>query len=416
MSFSAIDLGASSSRYVSDSGRISVLPNNMVILPNMEQSLITPDSDDIESCLEVQITRHEPDKMGYFPVNVLMGIMAEKHRNMDERPSVNTHKHLQRINYISVIVATALNKLKFELSENLDLFIATPPIEVHVANEVFNEILVGTYKVYFPKYMGGTTVQFTIDSVKCYEESYMASASFFFNMNGTPKETSRKYLTGRVLSLDIGASTTDLSIIENGKYLDKSGQTYRIGGNVARDNLTDLICQRYAIDLPIPDAEKTMAEGRLQQGNTYVDVSDLVNIAKSDLAKQLIQYMETYFKRINVPIQMINAVVVSGGGSLQSQYATDDGEVIKTSEPMSYYVTEELQKWSQGTEVVSYGDEARFANVKGLFIRAKVLEMKKAQAVKAQQEQIKVIQPQGQIPQAIQQTAQQATQQTTQQV
>ena len=206
----------------------------------------------------------------------------------------------------------------------------------------------------------------------------MASTSFFFNLNGTPKEATKKHLTGTVLSLDIGASTTDLAIIKNGRYLDKSGQTYRIGGNVARDNLTDLICQRYAIDLPIEDAEKTMAEGRLQLGNTYDDVKDLVDIAKADLAKQLTNYMQTYFKRVNVPIQMINAIIVSGGGSMQSQYANNEGEIVKTSEPMSYYVTQELLSWSSGTEVVEYGEDARFANIKGLFIRAKFESMKKA--------------------------------------
>jgi hypothetical protein len=217
--------------------------------------------------------------------------------------------------------------------------------------------------------MGGTVVTFRINSVACYEESFMASTSFFFNMNGTPKESGKKFLTGTVLSLDIGASTTDLAIIKNGRYLDKSGQTYRIGGNVARDNLTDLVNGRYAMDLPIGDAEKTMAEGRLQQGNTYDDVSDLVNIAKADLAKQLTQYMQTYFKRVNIPIQTINAIIVSGGGSMQSQYANADGEIVKTTEPMSYFVTKELTEWSRGTEVVEYG----------LFIRAKVDSLKKAQ-------------------------------------
>ena len=379
MNFVAADLGASSTRYCSDNGIISVSPNNMVFLPTMDVSLIQPDANDIESSLEVQIVKHETDNLGYFPANVLMGIMAEKHRNLDERPSVNSHKHVQRINYISAIVAAALSKIKFDLSDTLDLYLATPPIEVHDAEVAFRQGLKGTYTVTFPKYMGGTVVNFKVDDVYCYEESFMASTSFFFNLNGTPKDSNKKYLSGTVLSLDIGASTTDLAIIKNGRYLDKSGQTYRIGGNVARDNLTDLICQKYAIDLPIEDAEKTMAEGRLQLGNTYDDVRDLVDIAKADLAKQLTNYMQTYFKRVSVPIQMINAIVVSGGGSMQSQYANNDGEIVKTSEPMSYYVTKELVNWSSGTEVVEYGEEARFANVKGLFIRAKFNSIKKNQ-------------------------------------
>ena len=55
MSFVAIDLGASSSRYAVESGQISVMPNNMVFLNEGTTSLINPDAADIESCLEVRI-------------------------------------------------------------------------------------------------------------------------------------------------------------------------------------------------------------------------------------------------------------------------------------------------------------------------------------------------------------------------
>jgi hypothetical protein len=91
--------------------------------------------------------------------------------------------------------------------------------------------------------------------------------------------------------------------------------------------------------------------------------------------------MQTYFGKIEVPITTVNAIVVSGGGSMQSQYVNADGEVVKTSEPMSYYVTQELKKWSKGTVVVEYGGEARFANVKGLFIKAQLDKSRKNSAV-----------------------------------
>ena len=383
MSFVAIDLGASGSRYVSESGQISVLPNNTVFLQSNEQSLINPDANDIESCLEVQITKNSGAACEYFPANVLVGIMAEKHNGVNERPSVNMHKHVQRINYVSAIIASAISRMKFELTEDIELYLAVPPIEIHQARSVFKENLLGTYTVTFPKYMGGTVVKLNVTDVKCYEESYMASTSFFFNMSGIPKETSKKYLTGTVLSLDIGASTTDLAIIKNGRYLDKSGQTYKTGGNEARDFLMNEVCARYAMDMAIEDAEKSMAEGRLQQGNTYVDISDIVAQSKSALAKKLTIHMQTYFKRVGIDIKTINAIVVSGGGSMQSQYVNNDGEVIKTSEPMSAFVTAELQLWSPGTEVVPYGEDARFGNVKGLFIRAKTDAVRKTTQAQA---------------------------------
>lgn len=384
MSFVAVDLGASSSRHVSDSGQITVTPNYMAFLPDENPSRIQPDASDVASCLEVNIVKDSGSQCDYFPANVMIGIMADRFTNLHDRPSVNTRKCLQRINYVDAIVTAAINKLTQDISDDLSLYIAVPPIEITTAREMFAKQLIGGYTVTFPKYMGGTSVKFNVVDVQCYEESYMASTSFFFNMNGVPKEQNKKYLTGKVLSLDIGASTSDLAIIENGRYLDRSGRTYRIGGNEARDFLTNMISANFDIDLSIADAERTMAEGRLQQGNTYMDCSTYVIQAKQALAKKLINHMQTYFKSLEIDISSINAIVVSGGGSMQSQYINDDGEVVKTSEPMSYFVTNELISWSKGTEVVTYGDDARFANVKGLFIRAKMDELSKTASVPKQ--------------------------------
>ena len=82
MDFVAVDLGASGSRYVTDCGQISVLSNNMVVLPNNELSSITPDATDIESCLEVQIVKETGAECNHFPANVLIGIRVNmKHIN-----------------------------------------------------------------------------------------------------------------------------------------------------------------------------------------------------------------------------------------------------------------------------------------------------------------------------------------------
>ena len=377
MSFVAVDLGASSSRYVSDSGQIAILPNNMVFMENNEDSRINPDAEDIESCLDITITKTEGPECEHFPTSVLAGIMADRFTSVHTVPLVGIKKYKQKINYVSAILNAAVSRIKYGLPEEVDLYLAVPPMEIHEAREAFGSQLPGKYTVTFPKYMGGTEVKLNIVSVQCYEESFMASTSFFFNMSGVPKEQNKKYLTGTVLSLDIGASTTDLSIIQNGRYLDKSGRTYRVGGNEARETLVYDICSKYDIDLSPEVAEKVMSEGRLQIGNNYVDVSSLVAKAKVELAKKLMTHLPLYFKAIQIDMSTINAIIVSGGGSMQSQYVNNDGEVIKTSEPMSFYVTQELLNFSSGTEVVAYGSDARLANVKGLFIKAKIDSIRK---------------------------------------
>lgn len=383
MSFVDADLGASGTRYVTEAGKINHLPNNYVFLDNNEMTRLDPNDEEIENNLEFTVTKTSGSELDYFPCTAVMGRMAERYSSTNTRPSVMTHKHMQKINYISAVMAVAVSKIKFSIEDNVTLVLAVPPIEITPAREAFRR-LVGEYSVTFPKYMGGTTVKFNIEDVECYEESVMAIASFFFNMNGTPREENKDLMVGNILSLDIGASTSDIAIIRNGKYIDMSGRTYKTGGNVARSSFIDAVKSQEGYELPIDAAEVAIADGRIQQGNSYKDVGGLVTRAKKRLASKLMSDMQTYFSETDTPVQTIRAVIVSGGGSMQGQYVNADGELVKTSEPMSKFVTDELKQICSGVEAIPYGEDARLANIKGLFIRTKVAMAKKARAVQAQ--------------------------------
>lgn len=388
MNFVAADLGASGTRYVTDHGKIQVLPNNMTILPTGNHTQLELNSEDIESALELTIEKltPTPGDVDYakFPVTVLAGKMAERHSVSYITPDINTFKHRQQINYISAIMSAAVSKIKFGLDDQLLLVLDVPPGELTKAKEMFKSHLVGKYKVTFHKYMGGVTVEFEIVDVAVFAESVMAMASFFFNMNGVPRVENRDYMVGRVLSLDIGASTSDVAVIENGKFLDKTGRTIKTGGNVARGSFINYITSEEGYELPEADAEVAIAEGRIPYGSDYKEVGEIVEQAKKDLANQLIRPLSTYFNQVGIPIQTIKAIIVSGGGSMAGQYINASGEIVKTSEPLSKHVTESIQSICEGVKAVPYGEDARFANVKGLFIRAKVLMAKLASAAQVQ--------------------------------
>lgn len=381
MNFVASDLGASSTRYTTENGKIQILPNNFVMREYGTVTKLEQNVEDIESNLEVTIDK-EGGATPYFPATFLVGKMAERFSSNFVTPDINKHKHQQKVNYLSTVLSVAVAKLKFGLGDEIISFLAVPPVEINSAKDILKENLVGKYTVTFHKYNGGTTVEFSIVDVMAYEESVLAMASFFFNMNGTPKEEHKDFMRGKVLSLDIGASTSDVAVVENGRYIDRSGRTIKTGGNVARASFIDFITEQEGYNLPEADAEKAIAEGRITEGNGYKDVSNLVNKAKRELAYQLTTPLTKYFGQIQIPIQQIRAIIVSGGGSMVGQYTNDDGEVVITSEPLSKYVTEALQDICPSVVTVSYGDDARFANIKGLFIRAKIT-MAKIMASKA---------------------------------
>lgn len=379
------DLGASGTRYVSNNGYLNMMANNMVFMGLDEHSDLEPNSEAIEEALDVTIESNSACTV--FPCHVLIGKMAERYSPTNERPSVLQNKHLQRVNYVSAIVAVALSKLKNQnMGENIQLYIALPPGEVRVAKDIVRNNLLGQYKVTFNKF-GGAQVVFNITDVSVYEESFMAMLSYFFEKDGTLSEKAKKYARGITLSMDIGASTTDLAVIKDMKYIEHSGQTYRTGGNVARDILGDYIRETYGYDAPVESLELAMAEGRIQFGATYKDCSKAVDNAKKVLASQIVEMIQGYFRKINIPLNLIMGIIVSGGGSMQSQYIDEDGNEVVTSQPISTFITEELNKICSGVAVEHISNQPRLANIYGLFIRANVdIRKKERQAALAAQQ------------------------------
>lgn len=369
MDFAAIDLGASSTRYTSNSGKIEILANNMAIIEEDTRVDQEPYSSDIEGALDVTI--ESTSKSEYFPVRVLIGQMAERFSSTNQKPSGMSNKYTQQINYISTVMAVALSKFKQGLGEHIQVYLALPPVEVKSAKDIVKKNLVGTYTITFHK-MNNMQIKFTIDDVGMWEESFMALLAYFFDMNGAIKDSAKRFATGNILSMDIGASTTDLAVVQNMKYLEKSGQTYKTGGNVARDLLIDHLREKYGFDATIAMAELAMAEGRVQMGDACEDCARAVNEAKKTFAAQIVEQIQGYFRKVNIPIQTIRAIIVSGGGSMTGQYIDDEGKTVVTSEAISYFITEELNKVCNGVVVEQFSSNPRLANISGLFVRANI--------------------------------------------
>lgn len=369
MKFLALDLGASDTRYCSNDGEVYHLPNNMVFIPKDADIDLEPYTYNIEDALDVTIFSNTEGP--YFPVRALLGTLASRYTSTTIKPSVMMNKHEQQINYVSAITAAAVDSLK---GKNIDggirLYLALPPIEVYTAKEKIKQNLIGRYKIIFNKL--AKAIEIEITDVSCYEESFMAILSYFFDTTGKLRENAKKFKVGNILSLDIGASTTDLIVVKDLKILERSGQTYKIGGNIAREYLKDDLRALYGFDVPDELADAAMVEGRIQLGNQYEDISQYVQTAKQKFAAQVVEQMQSYFRKINIPIQSIRAIVVSGGGSMRSEYQDEDGGKVITSEPMSFYITKELSKICPGIEVEPHVVNPRLANIYGLFIRANI--------------------------------------------
>lgn len=366
--FVGVDVGASGTRYVNEEMVVHAIQNNTVFLGESDLVRIQPYSDEILSGLLVEITK---DGKGEFKrVRALIGDMANRYSTNTQTPTCMKNKLDQRVNFTSIITSIALSMLQYgKTYDKIELYLALPPIEAQNGLERANEEFIGKYVVELPKF--DHKFEFDIVSVKIYEESFLAMLSYFFELDGKrvkPKATSKEFGNGRVLSLDAGDATTDLAVVENLRYIEKSGQTYKKGGNIACESLINQVRAIYGFDMPMDQARRVLSEGRMEFGNGYKDVSTIVEKAKKEYARAIVNQIQNYFYSIDMPIQTIRAIVVSGGGSMQSQYS-ENGTIVVTTPSMSEYITDELRDVCDTIDVRQIDGNPRYANIQGLLVR-----------------------------------------------
>lgn len=366
MDFVAIDIGASNTRYLSIDSKINFLSNKMSFA-GMDDQL---DNEWIDEKLEnnLDVSVYKDGDSAYFPARALIGGMASRFMTSFERPISDIPKSSQKVNYMSIITSIALSKLNNSaIGDTVNLFVALPPDEVRSADTraEFIDNIIGNYTVKFNKYGSeATTVQFKINNVKCVEESRLALLQFLFDEDYP--ERLQKFGGCDILSIDIGASTTDLVIFKQGKFYNNTGKTCYIGCNSAVELIRARVKSKYKVNLTPEGAEQCIMTGRIKSGNTYIEATDVVDLAKKDIAGRLKEEMDTYFTVIGTPLDSLNYIIVSGGGSMESSYIDDNGSKKQTSAPMSKYITEALKEKCENVDIIHYGDEPRLANIYGL--------------------------------------------------
>lgn len=327
--------------------------------------------------LDVTILREEGENQ-YLSAQqrVLVGTLAERYGTTSRQTGMMP-KFRQRINYINSLVATAYelilmpNMCRPEEVIDTTVFLALPPIECKGNEKIFQENLKGTYTVRFNRI--NREVKFRISDVKCNAECLLSLMYFFFDTNGSLREETQKYRSGNVLGIDIGASTTDLSVMVGGKYLEKSGSTIQIGGNQIRDYVMNEIQLQFGYMPSTEEADYVIRTGYLKSGAKEIDFSNVLFQAKREFSVQLIDRLNGYFKQIGMSPASFMCFVVGGGGSLPSYIGTGATQQA-TTPAMSEIITDEMKRQCPNVDIMQVPGNPRHANIGGLSVYATIWE------------------------------------------
>lgn len=368
------DQGASSTRFSVNNSKVYKNPNNFIEVDIESDIRNTPYTQEFVDNMDLTISKD--GESDFFPVRILGGTLAERYSSSSAKPSMLSSKSRQPVNYYSVISSVVNSILLSEDAEDckspvdVACYMCLPPVEITGNNENEDYVksqLAGKYTVRLNKM--DREIEFNIKEVNVYAESVLAVVAFLFNQDATQRTEMAKYNKGYILGFDLGASTADLVLIKDRRFIEHSGYTCKLGGNIIDDLMRSEIRRKFGTEVSNDDIIEAVRTGRLAYGSSYKDVSAELQKCKKQYASMLFEKVETYFASNNIGLQSIKAVFMSGGGSMQSSYMDESGKEIITSPSVGEYIDEMLKKVCDSVDMVlSPSVNPRECNIVGLIL------------------------------------------------
>lgn len=369
------DQGASSTRFSFNNSKVYENPNTFNVVDESADIRLVPSSSDFVDNIDLTITKD--GESDFFPVRILGGSLAFRYSSASIKPSMLDNKSKQAVNYYSIITAIASSMtMSGESYTDINCYICLPPVEITGNNENEDYVtsqLKGEYVVKLNKL--NKEIKFNIKDVYIFPESVMAVTAFLFNTDGTQRVDMAKYNNGYILSFDLGASTADLALIKDRKFVEHTGHTYKLGGNIIDEFMRNEIRRKFGNEVTSDDIKEVVRTGKLPYGSTYKDMSAELKKSKQEFAKMLFERMETYFSAVGVSLQSIKAVFISGGGSMSSSYLDDNGNVVVTSPSVSEYIKDIMNSVCDSVDMVSAPIEnPRECNIVGTILHMNMIK------------------------------------------
>lgn len=238
------------------------------------------------------------------------------------------------------ILAQAWGVKPEELDINLDLVVLMPALDCDEdgikAMEAELRKITTVVDVFTVE---GNTMRYDvkINNVEIYPEGLAAYVYCVYDETGEPRQGYEKYTEDVVLTLDIGAGTTDGCVIADGELINNTRFTSSIGGNNVKAMLKRLIKAKYNYgNIKDEQLEEAVKTGYIKDGSQQIDVAELVKTAKVDVAKMLVADIQDTLETFGFSIRSIGSLLAVGGGTLGS----DRPEIFPLSDSIAGFLKE----------------------------------------------------------------------------
>ena len=238
-------------------------------------------------------------------------------------------------------VQQLINEVAWELT------ILLPPSQEKAGGLVLQETLVGQIPVKFELPKADARINITKVTIRA--EGMMAYTGVLLSKTRRQPRPNKIFMQkAKVMVLDIGAGTTDLIVIDQGKAIERSKYTIDLGGNNITQTLRTTVQTNLEIRLSAQVFEQGVITGKVKQGLKEHDVTDELIGAKRSVAAKISKEVKDYLESSGIEANSIEYILVVGGGSIPSE-----NDKVK---PISDYLLDSIKRFAPQVGLVDISD------------------------------------------------------------
>lgn len=218
-----------------------------------------------------------------------------------------------------------------------------PPGDFEIGKDEYRTLLesVDHVKSTYPE----CDLKINLRKITVLPEGFCAFIGCVFDKGHIIRPEQQYLLEETTLVFDIGAGTTDIMVVKDNKTINTTMYTIEKGGNNVTQSVKKEL-RKKGIVIQETELVEGIAKGCIKDGAKLVDISDIVNKAKSELASMLVSETKNYFEDNQFPIRSIGRVLVCGGGAIEAE----DGKICAVSTEIIKF----LKNLSPNVEMVEY--------------------------------------------------------------
>lgn len=268
----------------------------------------------------------------------------------DFRPSAVEKKYtsdVSRMTFINAFLQGYLDIASFEnipvdrIDVEWDVVALLPPMDIEVGAEKLSNMIKSIKEINFSMPVVHKDIQ--VRDVRVLLEGFCAYIGVLYDMNKKVRPE-YKYLKNEVVIIfDIGAGTTDITVVDNGKPIKATRYTMAIGGNNVHQRVRGVLNER-GLDLPEDVVRVGVERGYIKDGRKQISICKEISEAKSVVARSIVSNVRNFFEFSQYPIRKIEDMIVCGGG------AVDPG--IDGMRPIGEYLVEYMKRLSENISLV----------------------------------------------------------------